>query len=598
MTIELNEALSAGVEGIDVVAVDPNVIGDDNDCRAVSIRATLNREGGNPQFTNRAALVVASTYKTGQNNYGSDAGGAFTQGKTSFFNLAMSATSYAAGQKFGMSNQLVDYGMGDCFLQTRGLTFAGGPVAGDEGQAYQSASPFQQQRHLALATVVGTPTKAAINTTITQALTPSKNAQTFTVASTTGVVVGDWVIIGHHSPNSSPTEEAMLVTAVGSGTISGKVYGNHSNGSTVKGATRITTDNAQQFFGEQRVVVNLDGASYSTGQVTNISGGGFVGTGTSWTTNMVGGDANNIGAISLDVDTYSAYPFYGSAGASNGPLRSWYQILPAGLTTTALGIHSTSTAGDASYRGPGPVSGVSTTPTNYVVKPAVRVLRLIGNELICEPTTTVWSNGHKIECAICPYPDVSGYISDVSMWTPGGSYRAYHDIRNGGARALDAAFQCRWYSDAQTSNADQFSFNFGFAAYNCNYGLRVAAAVKGAMLLGGGAALSGSETDAGCRIWWHNTGGAYIGPVQANLGALEIRPIPADSQKLQFVHNSIYGGGKHRMRWDADFSCNPGSSVTPTINGEMTFQLTDNTTLVVKVKGSDGTVRSATLTLA
>lgn len=42
----------------------------------------------------------------------------------------------------------------------------------------------------------------------------------------------------------------------------------------------------------------------------------------------------------------------------------------------------------------------------------------------------------------------------------------------------------------------------------------------------------------------------------------------------------------------------PQASVTPVGIGDMTFQLTNNTTLVVKVKGSDGTVRSATLTLA
>jgi hypothetical protein len=42
----------------------------------------------------------------------------------------------------------------------------------------------------------------------------------------------------------------------------------------------------------------------------------------------------------------------------------------------------------------------------------------------------------------------------------------------------------------------------------------------------------------------------------------------------------------------------PQASATPNSIGDMTFQLTNDTTLVVKVKGSDGTVRSATLTLA
>ena len=42
----------------------------------------------------------------------------------------------------------------------------------------------------------------------------------------------------------------------------------------------------------------------------------------------------------------------------------------------------------------------------------------------------------------------------------------------------------------------------------------------------------------------------------------------------------------------------PLTSATPPSNGDMMFELTSNTQLKVKVKGSDGVVRSATLTLA
>jgi len=48
----------------------------------------------------------------------------------------------------------------------------------------------------------------------------------------------------------------------------------------------------------------------------------------------------------------------------------------------------------------------------------------------------------------------------------------------------------------------------------------------------------------------------------------------------------------------ANLTLKPPASATPAVNGEMTFQLTSNTSLVIKVKGSDGTVRAATLTLA
>lgn len=42
----------------------------------------------------------------------------------------------------------------------------------------------------------------------------------------------------------------------------------------------------------------------------------------------------------------------------------------------------------------------------------------------------------------------------------------------------------------------------------------------------------------------------------------------------------------------------PGASVTPVDNGDVVFEFTNNTTLTIRAKGSDGTVRSATITLA
>lgn len=46
------------------------------------------------------------------------------------------------------------------------------------------------------------------------------------------------------------------------------------------------------------------------------------------------------------------------------------------------------------------------------------------------------------------------------------------------------------------------------------------------------------------------------------------------------------------------FGFTPGTSVTPVDNGDVVFEATNNTTFTVKLKGTDGTVRSGTLTLA
>ncbi len=42
----------------------------------------------------------------------------------------------------------------------------------------------------------------------------------------------------------------------------------------------------------------------------------------------------------------------------------------------------------------------------------------------------------------------------------------------------------------------------------------------------------------------------------------------------------------------------PGASVTPASNGDMVFEATSDTTVTLKLKGSDGTVRSAIITLS
>jgi len=46
------------------------------------------------------------------------------------------------------------------------------------------------------------------------------------------------------------------------------------------------------------------------------------------------------------------------------------------------------------------------------------------------------------------------------------------------------------------------------------------------------------------------------------------------------------------------FFCMPGSSATPTVNGQLTIEATSNTQVKIKLKGSDGTVRSVSLTLS
>jgi hypothetical protein len=80
---------------------------------------------------------------------------------------------------------------------------------------------------------------------------------------------------------------------------------------------------------------------------------------------------------------------------------------------------------------------------------------------------------------------------------------------------------------------------------------------------------------------------------------------------LDYTDNHFKIGTDHvgnSVKFDLDTSGNlilsggavfsPGSSRTPASNGQVTFELTSNTTLTFKAKGSDGTVRSGAVTLS
>ena len=278
-------------------------------------------------------------------------------------------------------------------------------------------------------------------------------------------------------------------------------------------------------FGEQRLLVNLSGTSYSTGTAAGShSSGTFTGVGTAWATNIVGGNADNIGAISLNADTYTAIPFDG--GGSNGPLRSWYQINGV-ASTTSLGIHKFSVAGDQAYKGNGITQG------NYIIRPAMRILRRIGNTLVCEVTASTWSVGHSVECIICPWPDVSCFQYHFGVWTPGGTLRNFFDILNNGARTFDNAIRINSSLPA-SGGADALGYNTGILIDGTvDTGIIIGnAASLGIRLQGGGG--------NGAKIGW-NVSGCSIGLDTTNQGIVIAgceNNIPS-SGRLNFINSTV-----------------------------------------------------------
>jgi hypothetical protein len=80
-----------------------------------------------------------------------------------------------------------------------------------------------------------------------------------------------------------------------------------------------------------------------------------------------------------------------------------------------------------------------------------------------------------------------------------------------------------------------------------------------------------------------------------------IRNKTASLETLSILNAGNVGIGEtapdYKLDVNGTFGFTPGASVTPVDNGDVVFELTNNTTLTVKAKGSDGVVRSGTIVL-
>jgi hypothetical protein len=84
--------------------------------------------------------------------------------------------------------------------------------------------------------------------------------------------------------------------------------------------------------------------------------------------------------------------------------------------------------------------------------------------------------------------------------------------------------------------------------------------------------------------------------------AYRVFTVRADTGEIQIASHdqTVWAtfSDEHVARITGTLAVVPGSSVTPENVGEVVFELTNDTTLTFKAKGSDGKVRSATLTLS
>jgi hypothetical protein len=544
-------------QGMSIIADNPTVSGDANDRWAAKIKVTTDVAQSAPTFSNFQGLGI-SMYATN----GQATNGPRTQAKVTFLPYSVYAVYNASGQKNLTYEHLESFGMSDTSLGQQFVQYSGGPVNGDEGQGFRLVSTLQQQPYLNVTTITAKPTQSVVNTTTTQTIVPSKDPQTVTVASTTGAVNGTWVVIEQEVAKGDPNLEAVQIISFTATSITGIFRYHHDPGVTVTPALVISCGSTYQ-MGQDRILVNLSGPSYSTGSVTAINGGGMDFSGTALTNNIVGGTVLNIGAISLTADDCTAGIW------SSNTLKSWYQIT-AVTSATHLSIHSYSCAGDVSYigRGPGPSGSGAGGTGAYIIRPCAKVLRIGGSngntsgELICETSNAaLWNVGHTVEQAICPYADITAFQYRINHWTPGGAgVRAFMTVENWGTRMYQVGLHLGIGNGGiGQPTADTVAFNKALTLTNANVGITTRFCKQSAIQLFTAAA-GGGDIDAGGWINWDQVGVNQkgIGPNTPNAGISINGTDTTSSGQLDFVAGNSYAPSnpdayRAELRWKGYF---------------------------------------------
>lgn len=326
--------------------------------------------------------------------------------KSTMWNWLMTMNAVAAGQTFNVGAIINKNGGGDYQSYSVNLyNFSGLTVGGDEGAclfcgfvqdgAAGAASAYSNPT----TTISGTPTTGGGSTTTTQTITGSLSPQTVTVSSSSGFAVNEWVEINNTSNHSSAGKsEAVLLTGVSAGSITGIFRLSQSSGVNVTPATVLPVASTVN-IGEHRILVDTTLACYSTGTIAyDDVTGHWNGSGTSWTNNIVGGNSTVIGAIAATADT------------PTGGGRSWFPISAVNSTTQL--VTNPSRFADL----PGSSAAYTICPAVYVLRvlPTNNVLGGPGN-IVVETNVFAFANGDTIETGIGPV------LSGV-----GGHYSGYH----------------------------------------------------------------------------------------------------------------------------------------------------------------------------
>lgn len=477
-TSSLRVGLDTTHQGLLVSGTNPNASGEATDTTLGRFTATSSALAASSGFTNINGLEV---YQNSTFGYNAEATGPpAVQAKSSFETLSIFAQHAGDGQMIGLADTIYCYGgQGDCGAHSEQLLSSGVESQGGEGNTSVFDS-HQQDYRLVTTTILQVLSTTTCSTTITSGLSGSNVDQTFTVGSTSGCNVGDWVRINEQAPNNQNTVQAAQIDAVGASTLTAIVYYPTPAGATVLPAQVLklnTSVGPTTQWGQNRVIVCTSCSAVTAG-TTVLDANGFTvdGTSTNFTTSMVNGDALNPGVFEFNADTWTGGPIATT-------FVSYYQI-SAVTNTTHLNIYKTDVAGS---------SGVITkcvSSCTYKVLPGAAMLllgdgtRLPSNEVVMDGPPSMWTGlaSQTVTERIGPFSDVSFSLNEVGCWTNGCIFRGGAFYRNEGGRTGNAGITIDTSGYIGTSGADTIAWTTG---------VNIQSSVTGVQITGGVGSLNG-----------------------------------------------------------------------------------------------------------